>query len=86
MLIDRGGTPQSAAPRQLNCGMALFTLMDGGRPRSGTGLVSLGGWYEFPSSFIEGPTLFGQGVGMQVRMLEVRSGAGGSGDSASGGD
>jgi hypothetical protein len=48
--------------------------------------VSLGGWYEFPSSFIEGPTLFGQGVEMQVRKLEVRSGAGGSGDSASGGD
>ncbi len=87
MLIDRGGTPQPAAPRQLNCGMALFTLMDGGQPlSSGKGLVSLGGSYEFPTSFVEGPTLFGQGAEMRVRKFEVRSSAAGSGDGAGGGD
>ena len=53
---------------------------------SGTGLASLGGWYEFSSSFVEGPTLFGQGVKMQVRKLEVRSSPGGSGDGAGGDD
>jgi hypothetical protein len=84
MLIDRGGTPQPAAPRQLNCGMALFTLMDGGQPPSGTGLVSLGGSYEIPSRFVEGPTLFGQGAELRVRKFEVRSGAAGSGDGAGG--
>jgi hypothetical protein len=85
MLIDRGGTPQPAAPKQINCGMALFTLMDGGQPPSGTGLVSLGGRYEIPSSFAEGPTLFGQGAEMQVRKFEVRSSAAESGDGAGGG-
>jgi len=34
-IIDHGGTPQLAAPRQLNCGMALFTLMDAAFPRRG---------------------------------------------------
>lgn len=77
MLIDRGGAPQPAAPSQLNCGMALFTLMDGGQPPSGTGLVSLGGSYEFPSRFVEGSTLFGQGAEMRVRKFEVRSGTAG---------
>jgi Family of unknown function (DUF6081) len=86
MLIDRGGTPQSADSRQLNCGMALFTLIDGGQPSSGTGLVSLGGSYEFPTSFVEGPTLFGQGAEMQVRRFEVRTSAAGSGGGAGGGD
>jgi hypothetical protein len=84
MLIDRGGTPRRAAPRQLNCGMALFTLMDGGQPPSGTGLVSLGGLYRFPSSFVEGRALFGQGAEMRVRKFEVRSGAAASGDGAGG--
>ncbi len=86
MLIDRGGTPERAAPRQLNCGMALFTLMDGGQPPSGKGLVSLGGSYEFPMSFVEGPTLFGQGAEIRVRRFEVRSSAAGSADGAGGGD
>ena len=76
-LIDRGGTPQLAAPRQLNCGMALFTLMDGGLPPSGQGLVNLGGTYQFPLSFAGGPTLFGQGAAMQVHKFEVQSNSGG---------
>jgi hypothetical protein len=84
MLIDRGGTPQPAAPRQLTCGMALFTLMDGRQPRSGTGLVRLGGSYAFPTGFVEGPTLFGQGAEMRVRNFEVRRSAAGSGDGGGG--
>jgi hypothetical protein len=79
MLINRGGTPQLAAPRQLNCGMALFTLMDGGLPPTGQGLVNLGGTYQFPTSFVGGPTLFGQGAAMQVHKFEIQSGAAGSG-------
>lgn len=80
LLINRGGTPQLAAPRQLNCGMALFTLMDGGLPPYGTGLVNLGGSYQFPTSFAGGPTLFGQGAELQVREFEVQSRPAGSGD------
>jgi hypothetical protein len=81
-LINRGGNPERATPRQLNCGMALFTLMDGGRPPSGEGLVSLGGTYEFPVSFRDGPTMFGQGAEMRVRKFEVRSAATGSAEPA----
>jgi hypothetical protein len=72
-IIDHGGTPQLAAPRQLNCGMALFTLLDGGLPPSGQGLVNLAPPYTFPTSFIGGPTLFGQGAEMQVSRFEVDS-------------
>ncbi|MEU7422310.1 DUF6081 family protein [Streptomyces sp. NPDC048362] len=32
MMLDNGGTDMTAAPRQLSCGMGLFTIMDGGRP------------------------------------------------------
>jgi hypothetical protein len=80
ILIDRGGTPEPAAPRQLNCGMAMFTLMDGGQPPAGEGLANLGGTYRFPRSFVEGPTLFGQGAEIRVRKFEVRSTAAGPGE------
>jgi hypothetical protein len=70
-IIDHGGTPQLAAPRQLNCGMALFTLLDGGVPPSGQGLVNLAPPYTFPTSFVGGPTLFGQGAEMSVSRFEV---------------
>jgi hypothetical protein len=80
MLINRGGTPQLAAPRQLNCGMALFTLVDGGRSPTGEGLANLGGNYQFPTSFVGGPTLFGQGAGMQVRRFAIQRRAVGTGD------
>jgi hypothetical protein len=72
-IIDHGGTPQAAAPRQLNCGMALFTLLDGGLPPSGNGLVSLGPPYTFPTSFVGGPNLFGQGAEMHVARFEIDS-------------
>jgi Family of unknown function (DUF6081) len=72
-IIDHGGTPQLAAPRQLNCGMALFTLLDGGLPPSGQGLVDLAPPYTFPTSFVGGPNLFDQGAEMQVSRFEVDS-------------
>jgi hypothetical protein len=80
MLINRGGTPELATPRQLNYGMALFTLMDGGRPPTGEALAKLGGTYQFPTSFVGGPTLFGQGAEMRVRGFDIQSRAAGSGD------
>jgi hypothetical protein len=72
-IIDHGGTPQAAAPRQLNCGMALFTLLDGGLPPSGNGLVNLAPPYTFPTSFAGGPNLFGQGAEMHVARFEIDS-------------
>jgi hypothetical protein len=72
-IIDHGGTPQLAAPRQLNCGMALFTLLDGGLPPSGSGLVSLAPPYTFPTSFVGGPNIFGQGAEMHVQRFEIDS-------------
>jgi hypothetical protein len=78
-IINHGGTPQPAAPRQLNCGMALFTLLDGGLPPSGQGLVELADPYTFPTSFVypsgsaNPPTLFGQGAEMHVSRFEVDS-------------
>jgi len=76
-IIDHGGTPQPAAPRQLNCGMALFTLLDGGLPPSGTGLVSLAPRYTFPTAFADGPNLFGQGAELRVERFEIRTAAAG---------
>ena len=72
-IIDHGGSPEAAAPRQLNCGMALFTLLDGGLPPSGTGLVSLEPPYAFPTAFAGGPTLFGQGAELRVERFEIAS-------------
>jgi Family of unknown function (DUF6081) len=72
-IISHGGTPELAAPQQLNCGMALFTLLDGGLPPSGSGLVELADPYTFPTSFVGGPTLWGQGAEMNVSRFEVDS-------------
>ena len=72
-IIDHGGTQEAAVPEQLNCGMALFTLLDGGLPPSGTGLVSLAPPYTFPTAFVGGPNLFGQGAEMHVSRFEIDS-------------
>jgi hypothetical protein len=53
--------------------MALFTLLDGGLPPSGSGLVSLEPPYAFPTAFAGGPNLFGQGAELQVERFEVVS-------------
>jgi hypothetical protein len=60
--------------------MALFTLMDGCQPPTGEGLANLCGRYQFPTSFVAGPTLFGQGAAMQVRQFGIRSRVAGSGE------
>jgi hypothetical protein len=57
--------------------MALFTLLDGGLPHSGSGLVSLEPQYAFPNEFVGGPTLFGQGAEMRVERFEVAHGGSG---------
>ena len=72
-IIDHGGAPQAAEPRQLNCGMALFTLLDAGLAPSGRGLVSLAPPYAFPTAFAGGPNLFGQGAEMRVDRFEIHS-------------
>jgi hypothetical protein len=72
-IIDHGGTPEAAAPRQLNCGMALFTLLDAGLPPAGQGLVFLQSPYTFPTTFVGGPNLFGQGAEMRVSRFEIDS-------------
>jgi hypothetical protein len=72
-IIDHGGTPGVVSPRQLNCGIAMFTLLDGGLPPSGTGLVSLAPPYAFPTGFVGGPNLFGQGAELHVERFEVQS-------------
>lgn len=71
LLIDHGGTPELVAPRQLTYGMTLFTLMDGGLPPTGEGLVNLGSPYVFPTRFVGGSTVFGQGAEMHVHSFEV---------------
>ena len=78
LLINHGGTPEAAVPRQLNYGMTLFTLMDGGLLPTGEGLVNLGSPYVFPTAFVGGSTAFGQGAEMHVRRLEVERSRSGS--------
>jgi hypothetical protein len=72
-IIDHGGAAEVVAPRQLNCGMAMFTLLDGGLAPSRTGLVSLAPPYAFPGRFAGGPTLFGQGAELHVERFEVQA-------------
>jgi hypothetical protein len=73
MIIDHGGIPEEAAPRQLNCGMALMTLLDGALSSTGTGLVPLDPPYAYPTTFVGGPNLFGQGAELQVERFEVET-------------
>jgi hypothetical protein len=53
--------------------MALFSLLDGGLPPSGTGLVSLEPPYTFPTAFVGGPNLFGQGAELRAERFEIAS-------------
>jgi hypothetical protein len=72
-IIDHGGIAEAAAPRQLNCGMALFTLLDGALAPSGIGLVPIAPPYACPTSFVGGTTLFGQGAELQVERFEIHN-------------
>jgi hypothetical protein len=85
MLLDHGGTEEPFSPNQLDCGMGMFTLLDGHGPQH-EGLVqlsSLSGFYfnpelgePNPETFVD-PTsadssrLFGQGAAIAVRNASV---------------
>jgi hypothetical protein len=86
MTIDHGGTETLASPRQLDCGMGMFTLLDGSQP-SNLGLVRLSSASHFyfapligspvPQAFIDNRSLyssrlFGQGAEMQIQRYIVR--------------
>ncbi|MEV7009998.1 DUF6081 family protein [Streptosporangium sp. NPDC051022] len=85
LLVDHGGTPQPAAPRQLYCGFSMLTFLDGAG-RNGQGLVRLSSqpnFYYAPR--VGAPTqaqfhddqslaanrLWGQGLEIQVDHVSV---------------
>jgi hypothetical protein len=87
MTLDHGGVEAALSPNQLNCGMGMFTLLDGYRPNN-AGLMKLSNLPYFyfdpdvgePSSqlFVEnssadGNRLFGQGAELWVQRYIVTS-------------
>lgn len=85
MKIDLGGTEEDVSPRQLDCGMGTFTLLDGHRPPD-IGLVRLSESPYFnplfgkpvPGSFADSLSLtsnrlFGQGARLNVWLYVVSS-------------
>ncbi|MDQ3973326.1 MAG: DUF6081 family protein [Actinomycetota bacterium] len=87
LTIDHGGQQESVAPRQLDCGMGMFSLLDGDLP-SGAALVRLSsapGFYFDPTtgepaaqSFVDehsvdASRLFGQGAEMRIKRYVVSS-------------
>ncbi|GAA2757791.1 DUF6081 family protein [Actinopolymorpha rutila] len=90
LTLDHGGEEVLVEPRQLACGMGMFTLLDGYRP-AGIGLVKLGdgptGYFDpdvgdpTPSPFVDPSSLpssrlFGQGARLEVRRVVVSSAVG----------
>lgn len=87
MTIDHGGIEATVSPNQLNCGMGMFTLLDGHKP-SNIGLVrlsSLPNFYFNPKvgapeaeMFVDNDSLpsnrlFGQGAELRIRKYVVSS-------------
>ena len=89
LMLDHGGVEKRVAPRQLSCGMGMFSILDGALPgRSDAGLVRLTpvenhyfnpavGAPE-PQRFVDGASLeqnrlFGQGAGFTMSRLVVSS-------------
>jgi len=83
LTIDHGGTEELVAPRQLACGMGMFTLLDGYRP-SKNGLVRLSSAANFyfnpdtgaPATFVDEASvpsnrLWGQGAELRVQRYAV---------------
>jgi hypothetical protein len=85
MLLDHGGTEEPFSPNQLDCGMGMFTLLDGHGPQH-EGLVQLSSTPNFyfnpevgeptPETFVdptsaESSRLFGQGAALEVRNPSV---------------
>ncbi|MFI1381870.1 DUF6081 family protein [Embleya sp. NPDC020886] len=86
LVIDHGGTEESAVPRQLAFGLGLFTLLDAAGP-DGRGLVRLSAerYYDpargapAPQRFrdelgLRANRLWGQGVRLTVRRVTVTTG------------
>lgn len=89
LVLDHGGAETVVAPRQLNFGMGLLTLLDGALPgHPGTGLVRLSEAEDFyfdpvagaptPQRFVDETSrpesrLFGQGAELRVRRFAVDS-------------
>jgi hypothetical protein len=87
LTIDHGGVEETVAPRQLNFGMGMFTILDGDLP-SGKALVRLSNAQNFyfdplqgeptPQTFVDEESqassrLFGQGAELRVGRLSVQS-------------
>lgn len=84
--LDHGGVEESVSPRQLDCGMGTFTLLDAYRP-SDLGLVKLSddiGYYDpdvgepTPEPFFDPESnvqnrLWGQGAEMKVKRYVISS-------------
>ncbi len=89
MILDHGGEESLVQPRQLNCGMGLFSYLDGSLPGCpGSGLVRLSGAGSFyfdpatgapdPQVFLDDKSLksnrlFGQGAELRISRVVVRS-------------
>ena len=89
MMLDHGGVESLAEPQQLEFGMGMFSILDGGLPgRSGSGLVRLSGADSFyfdpvigepePQTFLddeslESNRLFGQGAELGVARFVISS-------------
>jgi hypothetical protein len=86
MMLDHGGTETIAEPRQLNCGMGMFTVLDGALPGvPNSGLVRLADGDSLFDPVFGQPTpqvfhddaslpenrLFGQGAGFAMRRYVV---------------
>ncbi|MFE0043504.1 DUF6081 family protein [Streptomyces albireticuli] len=92
LVLDHGGEETPIAPRQLNGGMGMFSLLDGARPgQAGAALVRLSDAEDFyfapalgqprPQTFLDDKSartsrLFGQGASLSVARYTVRKGHG----------
>lgn len=87
LILDHGGAEEAVSPRQLSCGIGMFTLLDAEGP-DGRGLVRLGDrpdYYfdpdrgaPYPQGFLDGASapanrLWGQGVQLRVGRVGVSS-------------
>lgn len=85
MTIDHGGREVAVSPNQLNCGMGMFTLLDGHKP-SDRALVKLSTTPDFyfdpkqgepiaqtfvDNASLDGNRLFGQGAELRITKYQV---------------
>ncbi|MEV4501166.1 DUF6081 family protein [Streptomyces klenkii] len=85
MTLDHGGTEEVVHPRQLNCGVSTFTLLDGAVGSNTKGLVRLDSTVDYFDPRIGAPTrqtfldetsaagnrLWGQGATLDVSKIEI---------------